>query len=310
MKSTTALKHIKDITEFLKRCGIDDAAKEAETILMHILGIGRVRLYRDSPKLSRWKIRKIDKILARRAKKEPLHYILGDVEFHSIKIKVGSGVLIPRPETELIVDEAIRIVESYKFPPQAGSPEAKKIKSDENTQSAEHKNPNSKIKILDLCTGSGCIALTIAKKIPESEVFGTDISAGAVRYAKKNASANKIKNTRFFCGHLFEPVAGFSPFDIIIANPPYVKTSDTQSLQPEIRDWEPLAALDGGEDGLKYYREILSNARKYIAEKGSVLLEIGYGQSADVCEIAKKNNFMNISVTKDLSDIDRIISLS
>ena len=310
MKKTTALKHIKDITEFLKRCDISDAAKEAELILMRILGIDKVRLYRDSPKLSRWKIRKIDKILARRAKREPLHYILGDVEFHGIKIKVGSGALIPRPETELLVDEAIRIVESYKFPPQAGSPEAKKIINDGNTQSAEPKNPDSKIKILDLCTGSGCVALATAKKIPNSYVFGTDISAKAVRYAKKNSSINKIKNAKFFCGELFGPVAEFSPFDVIIANPPYIRTSDIQNLQPEIKDWEPANALDGGEDGLKFYREILSNVKKYLSKNGSVLLEIGYGQSSDVCKIVKENGFKNISVVKDFSEIDRVITLS
>lgn len=278
----TALKHIKDITAFLKRCDIDDAAKEAEAILMHILGIDKVKLYRDAPELSSWKTRKIDKILARRAKREPLQYILGNVDFHGIKIKVGSGVLVPRPETELIVDEVIKTVE----------------------------NCNSKIKILDLCAGSGCIALAIAKNIPDSYVFGADISNKAVCYAKKNASANKIKNIKFFCGNLFEPVAEFYPFDIIVANPPYIKTSDIQNLQPEIKDWEPLAALDGGEDGLKYYREILSNAKNYIAENGTVLLEIGYGQSASVCEIAKANNFKNIAVMKDFSEIDRIISLS
>jgi release factor glutamine methyltransferase len=278
----TALKHIKDITEFLKRCDIDNAAREAELILMHILGIDKVKLYRDAPELSSWKIRKIDKILERRAKREPLQYILGNVEFHGIKIRVGSGVLVPRPETELIVDEVIKTVENY----------------------------NSKIKILDLCTGSGCIALAIAKKIPDSYVLGADISNKAIRYAKKNSSINKIKNVRFFCGTLFEPVAEFYPFDIIIANPPYIKTSDIQNLQPEIKDWEPLGALDGGEDGLKYYREILSNAKKYLAENGTVLLEIGYGQSAGVYKIAKANSFKNIVVMKDFSEIDRIISLS
>ncbi|HBG93021.1 MAG: protein-(glutamine-N5) methyltransferase, release factor-specific [Nitrospirae bacterium GWF2_44_13] len=283
-----ALEKIKEITAFLENCGIDDAHKESEIIVTHCLGIDKTALYRDNPVLSEKNIKDVDVVLRRCAQREPLQYILGYVEFYGLKIKVGKGVLIPRPETELLAEEVIK-------------------------QFTVH---SSQFTVLDLCTGSGCLALAIAKRFPDAEVYGTDISKDAIRYANENARLNDIRNVTFLKGSLFEPLKQLvtrhpSPvtFNMIVSNPPYIRSSDIANLQPEIKKWEPRNALDGGEDGLNYYRTILSEARKYLMLNGVVFLEIGEGQAAEVSEIAMQNGFRNISVIKDYAGIERIVTV-
>ncbi len=291
----TALDKIKGITAFLQRCGIEDAEKESEIIVTHSLGIDKVVLYRDNPALSEENIKAINEMLARRAKREPLQYILGYVEFYGLKIKVGKGVLIPRPETELIIEEIVKL----------------KVKS-------------AGLKVLDLCTGSGCLALALAKNLPDSTVYGTDISAHAIGYAKENAEINGIRNVTFLKGSLFEPLSqllthnsSLLTFDVIVSNPPYIKSNDIPDLQPEIKDWEPRNALDGGDDGLRYYKEILSRARHYLtppSEKngggGFFFLEIGEGQADAVIMMAVRAGYRDITIIKDYSGIERIVSMT
>jgi release factor glutamine methyltransferase len=226
------------------------------------------------------------------------------VEFHGLKIRVGQGVLIPRPETELLAEEVIKAI-STSNPPFT----------------------KSELKILDLCTGSGCLALAIAKHFPDAEVYGTDISKDAIRYAKENARLNDIRNVTFLKGSLFEPlkqimfsdVQSFK-FDVIVSNPPYIRSGDMPNLQPEINKWEPRNALDGGGDGLRYYRTILSEAPKYLTPPcpplprggwggGVIFLEIGEGQAEEVLVIAMQNGFCNISVIKDYAGIERIVTV-
>ena len=285
----TALEKIKEITASLKRFGIDDAHKESEIILIHSLGIDKTALYRDDPVLSEKELRELKEIIKRRAKREPLQYILGYADFYGLKIKVGEGILIPRPETELLVEEVVKAAESI-----------------------EHRAESTGWKMLDLCTGSGCLALAIAKHFPDAKVYGTDISAIAVRYAKENAALNGISNAVFMKGSLYEPlkqlISGMPlKFDVIVSNPPYIKSNDIANLQPEIKNWEPRNALDGGDDGLRYYREILSEAPKYLDMDGFVFLEAGEGQAGDVSGIARSNHFRRVSVIKDYAGIERIV---
>jgi len=299
----TALEKIKEITAFLQKCGIEDAHKESEMILTFCLDMDKTVLYRDNPVLSSEDMKKIDEIAGRRIKREPLQYILGHVEFYGLKIKVGEGVLIPRPETELLAEEVLRTVRSQK--------------------SESRSQKDSGLRILDLCTGSGCLALAIAKHLPDAVVYGTDISAIAIKYANGNAELNGIKNVIFLRGSLFDPIKKlftihYSLFTVIVSNPPYIKSLDIMNLQPEIKEWEPLNALDGGEDGLKYYREILSVARQYLIsphlEKGGkggfVILEAGEGQAGDVTKIAQSNMFRKITIRKDYAGIERILSIT
>ena len=302
----TVLDKIQEITEFLKGLGIEDAHKESEIIVTHCLGIDKTVLYRDNPALSEKDVKGINTVLQRRARREPLQYILGYVDFYGLKIKVGRGVLIPRPETELLAEEVIKAVESYKL----------QVTSEKEILNSKLQTLNSKLRILDLCTGSGCLALAIAKHFPDAEVYGTDISKGAIKYAKENAELNAIKNVTFLKGSLFEPIkqlvtrhSSLVTFDVIVSNPPYIRSGDMPNLQPEINKWEPRNALDGGEDGLRYYRTILSEARGYLAFSGVIFLEIGEGQAEEVSGIAMQNSFCNIAVIKDYAGTERIVAV-
>src|SRR4030042_3662278 len=263
-----ALDKLREATELLKQYGIEDANREAEIIAIHCLGTDRTVLYRDNPEIHEEEIERIDELLRRRSKREPLQYILGYVDFYGLKIKVGKGVLIPRPETELLAEEAIKAVKREAL---------------------------SVMRILDLCTGSGCLALALAREFPDAKVYGTDTSENAIRYAKENAELNCINNVTFLEGNLFDPIAELatrqpSPvtFDLIVSNPPYIRRNDIKNLQLEIKDWEPVEALNGGEDGLDYYRAIIPGAKGYLKEGGYLILEIGAGQSREVRRIAEE----------------------
>ena len=293
-----ALDKLREAADFLKRYGIEDAVREAESILTHCLEIERTAFFRDNPALRENVIERIDGFLVRRSKREPLQYILGSVDFLGITIKVGKGVLIPRPETELLAEEAIKLIRSQKLNPPA-PPFAK--------------GGNGRVTILDLCTGSGCLALALAKEFPLAYIYGTDISEVAIHYAKENAEMNGINNVNFLQGSLFDPIAhlvtGYSlpvMFDLIISNPPYIRKDDIRNLQAEIKDWEPIVALDGGEDGLNYFRLIIAEARNYLKQSGCLMLELGISQADAVRTIAEQADFTDISFKKDYSGIERI----
>jgi release factor glutamine methyltransferase len=281
-----ALDKIREAMELLKQYGIEDANRESEIIITHCLGIDRTVLYRDNIEISKEELEKIDEFLKMRSKREPLQYILGYVDFYGLKIKVGKGVLIPRPETEILAEVAIETVKREAL---------------------------SVMRILDLCTGSGCLALALAKEFPAAKVYGTDISKLAIQYAEENARINRIGNVTFLEGSLFEPIKKLPTvdcplftFDLIVSNPPYIKRDDIKNLQLEIKNWEPVEALDGGEDGLDYYRAIIQEAKGYLKREGFLIFEIGAGQSEEVRKIAKDADFGNISLIKDYAGIERI----
>jgi release factor glutamine methyltransferase len=297
-----ALDKLKEARKLLGTSGIEDAGREAELTISYCLGIDRLTLYRDNPWIPKDLISRIDGLLQRRTKREPLQYILGHMEFYGLKIRIGSGVLIPRPETELLVEEAIKILKSKMI----------------NTHLPPHpplgKGGQRGGSILDLCTGSGCLALALAREFPEAQVYGTDTSEIAIRYAKENAKLNGIKNVSFMKGSLFYPIKknlksqiSNLKFDLIISNPPYIRRDDIKSLQPEIKDWEPLEALDGGENGLDYYRAITPEAKNYLKEGGYLMFELGNNQADAVRKMAEDTGFINISLIKDYAGIERIL---
>jgi release factor glutamine methyltransferase len=290
-----ALETIQSARELLEISGLNDADREAELIVSHCLGIDRLHLYKEDPDIPENILFQIYEYLRRRAAREPLQYILGYTEFHGLKIKVGPGVLIPRPETELLVEEALRILRNI------GKGKGTEKKSD-NT------------KILDLCTGSGCIALALAREFPNAEVYGTDISEVAISYAEENARINDINNVEFLRGSLFKPFEKLSApghlsfkAGLIISNPPYIKRDEIRNLQPEITDWEPGEALNGGEDGLDYYKMLIPEAGNYLKDNGYLVLEIGIGQSDEVKCMAENADFQDIIVIRDYSGIERIL---
>ncbi len=280
IKDMNALDKLRKSKELLENFSIEDATRNAELIISYCLGIDRISLYRDNPRILENIIPKIDEFLQRRTKREPIQYILGYSEFYGLKIKVEPGVLIPRPETELLVEEAKKIISKFEI-------------------------RNSKFEFLDLCSGSGCLTLALAKKFPEAKVYGTDTSEIAIRCAKKNVELNNINNVTFLKGNLFEPLKNLV-FDLIISNPPYIRKDDIKNLQSEVKDWEPIEALDGGKDGLDYYRAIISGARGYLKKNGYLILELGIGQSDAVRKMAEHEGLKNISLVEDYAGIERI----
>ncbi len=270
-------KILNQVTALLKSCSMDNPSKEAEALIAGVLDIDTSVLYSGSLIISDQQMDTISSAAERRLKGEPLQYIIGHLDFLGLKIKVGDGVLIPRPETELLAEKVIEYL---------------KIKA-------------GPVSVLDLCTGSGCIALAIASHFPNADVCGVEQSDAAFRYAIANADSNDICNVRFFKGDLFSPVEG-EKFDVIVSNPPYIRTKDISGLQREIRDYEPVGALDGGEDGLVFYRRIFSGAKEYLKPSGLLVLEIGHDQSDDIRKIALDNGFIDIAFHKDYSAIERI----
>ena len=289
---------MREISMALRGYGIEDPRKEAEIILTQCLGLERVALYRDNPLLSPLQVKTLRKVLERRARREPIQYIIGHVDFFGLTIKVGPGVLIPRPETELVVEEVIKTVKGRQ--------------SEVISQRPKDPGPSTmekRLKVLDLCTGSGCLALALAKEFPGAEVIGTDVSERALEYARQNALTNGIGNVIFLKGSLFEALEGIR-FDIVVSNPPYIRRTEIETLQPEIAGWEPMEALDGGEDGLRFYREILLRSGEHLEEDGFMVVEVGDGESGDVAAIAKTLGFNNISVCKDYSAIERVLRIA
>lgn len=285
-----ALDKIRSACVFLQIAGIAQPEREAEEIISHSLGVRRVTLFRDNPEIAHEVMQHIDTDLERRARREPLQYILGRIEFHGLMIKVGPGVLIPRPETELLVEAAIAAISAQRTRRPA-------------------------LKFLDLCTGTGCIALTLARQFPDAKVYGTDTSETAIRYSVENANINNLPNAVFLHGSFFEPVRRImreqmskARFDLVISNPPYIRTEDMKNLQPEIR-WEPQDALDGGEDGLDYYRIIIPEAKEYLRGDGILMFEIGINQADAVRKIALAAGYRHTNLKKDHAGIDRIIMM-
>jgi release factor glutamine methyltransferase len=210
----------------------------------------------------------------------PLQQVLGYTEFFGLKIEVNSDVLIPRFETELLVDEVVKYI--------------------------RNKTECYRGRILDLCTGSGAIAIALKKQLGDyAGVTATDISQKALVTAARNAAYNKA-NIEFLQGDLFEPLKG-RDFQVIVCNPPYIPTADIASLQTEVKDFEPLTALDGGVDGLDYYRRIAAEFNDYLAENGIMFFECGMGQSQ---EIVKMFNKYRTKIVADYSGIDRIVIVS
>ena len=296
-----ATEKLREVATFLKRNGFESASKEAEILLRHGLHLDTVEIYRDNPGLTEEQIKNLDDMVQRRLRREPLQYILGHEEFLGLKLIVGSGVLIPRPETELMAEQVIKAVKAQL--------------STGNRSNGDLQFPGSHFSIVDLCTGSGCLALAIAQEFPDLVIYGTDISDSALDYAHMNAEINRIKNVRFLKGNLFQPFEemctaqrSLFQFDIIISNPPYIERGFIKDLQPEIKEWEPLVALDGGTDGLDFYRDLIPAAQRFLKDGGLIMLETGQGQSEAVTTMLVSSGYREIQCIKDYAGIERIIT--
>ena len=291
--------------EYLKSRNIPSARLDSEVLLSFILKKDRTYLYTNSEKpILPEEHKKFKELIERRGRREPLSYITGEKEFWSLKFKVSRDTLIPRPETEILVQAVLDIIK-YPSPPPLPIGERIKVRG---------------IKILDIGTGSGNVAVSIAKESPESHVFTVDKSDSALSVAKENAIIHNVAGRiTFLKGDLCIPFNPPSPpfvkggkeglFDIIVSNPPYIPTGDIEGLMPEVRDWEPRWALDGGKDGLEIVRKIIKDAPLFLKSKGFLAMEIGFGQSEEVSRIiSETDKFHNIKTIKDLSGIERVVT--
>jgi len=252
--------------------GFTDYKAEAEWLVALSVGIKRSEVYQDLEMNS--KQEKVFKsALKRREKGEPLAYIFKSASFYGYDFFVNKNVLIPRPETEELVNFALMSI-----------------------------NKNSKV--LDIGTGSGAIAITIAKEI-NAKVTAVDISRKALRVARKNAKLNQI-NVRFLQSNLFSKLNN-EKFDVIISNPPYITNEAYQGLEKTVKEYEPKLALVGGEDGLKFYKKIIEDAHKHLNNDGKVFFEIGYDQADSVKKLLIDNGYKNVQSKKDLYGNDRIV---
>ena len=254
--------------------GVVDAKNDAWLLLAYSCKIDHTFYYLHmDEEMSEEAYESYQAVIKKRAEHVPLQYITGEQEFFGLPFKVDSGVLIPRQDTETLVEEALK----YARPG---------------------------MKIMDMCTGSGCILISIMKNVADIEGYGFDISKKALIIAKENAAMNKV-NAFFEKSDLFENVT--EQYDMIVSNPPYIPTGDIVSLMPEVGQYEPIEALDGMEDGLYFYRKIVMEAKNHLKEGGILLFEIGCEQGQAVSSMMNYAGFTDVRVLKDLAHNDRIV---
>ncbi len=277
MTETWTILKVLDWTRgYLAEKGVENSRLEAEWLLCEALGMDRVGLYVNFDKpMTDPELAACRELVRRRARREPLQYILGSQDFYGLDFEVAPGVLIPRHDTETLVQEAV-----MRCPEGAA--------------------------ILDIGVGSGCIAVALAKTLPGTRVYGVDPSTKALELAQKNAERHGVTIT-LALGSLFEPFARCQ-FDMILSNPPYIPSADIAGLQPEVRDFEPREALDGGPDGLDFYRLIIPAAPLHLVTGGWLLLEVGIGEASDVLTLFRDaGEFQDFFVARDSGDVERVV---
>jgi release factor glutamine methyltransferase len=273
----TTLRVLTWTKEYLISKGVENARLEAEWLLSAATGLDRVGLYLNYDKpLNENELAEFRAMVARRARREPLQHILGSQEFIGLDYEVNADVLIPRHDTEVLVEEAI----------------------------SRHPNAST---ALDIGTGSGCIAISLMKRLQNLQVTATDISSAALVVAGRNAAKHGVA-IEFLQGSLFSPIAQRC-FDLIISNPPYIPTADIEALEQEVREYDPRSALDGGSDGLSIYQSLIPAAVKHLNHGGWFIVEIGVGQAADIVQLFRRTgSFCEPIVTLDFGGIERVVA--
>ena len=287
------LELIQRTTPYFEKQGVESPRLTIELLLAHLLKKRRLDLYLEFEReLDEATLGKLREMVRRRVSGEPLQYITGEAEFCGLKFAVDRRVLIPRPETELLVETVVGRMESVVPCPDIG---------------CRGESPESRVRIVDLCTGSGCIAVTLAKRL-DAEVFATDVSAEALALAEENAKRHEVeKKIRFFRGDLLEILPDSLAADAIVSNPPYIASGDLARLPKEVREFEPVQALVAGEDGLNFYRRIVGNARRFLLPKGFLCLELGDGQRPAVEHLCVENGWTVEPAVKDLQGKERVM---
>ena len=301
---------IKQILEngvnILKENSIDDALLKSKILLCYILNVEKEYLIiHDKKELSNEDIDKFNIYIKRLINREPLQYITNKQEFMGLEFYVDKSVLIPQPDTEILVEEVINICKNFNNTKLDAKAVGVALLGDPKKEKG-----NNNIKILDLCTGSGAIGISIAKNVENCEITLSDISTEALKVANKNSVGVGFhpdlgKKIKIIQSDLFENIK--DKFDIIVSTPPYIKTEIIKTLEKEVQN-EPILALDGGKDGLDIYRKIIEQAYNYLNKGGYLCLEIGYDQKEEVINLIKETGkYINVYSKKDLAGNDRIV---
>lgn len=268
----------------LEHAGIaaDEARAEARLLLCHSLGIGQetLRAHPDCPVSPEAAVR-FDALIARRAAREPLAYITGARAFYGLALAVTPAVLIPRPETEFLVETALRHLAGRAAP-----------------------------RVADIGTGSGAIAVAVAVNAPDARVWASDVSEDALMVARRNAEQNGVADRiTFAAGDALTPLRPFAPFDALLSNPPYIAASDIDALMPEVRDWEPRLALGIRDDALFFYRRFAAEAPPLLAPGGLLAVEVGQGQAEAVAHLwSHEAGLAEVKVVADYAGIGRVVA--
>jgi release factor glutamine methyltransferase len=284
MEPWTIQKLLSWVTEYFTGKGVDSPRLSAEWLLCYVLGLKRIELYTQFNKVvGQEQLSQLHELVKRAGAHEPIAYITGKKEFYSLEFEITKDCLIPRPETELLVERAIEFLRTR----------------------------NGEQFICDLCTGSGCIAVAIARNFASCRIVATDISDAALTVAEKNVAKHGLMNrVKLLQGDLFEPViAGLGPakFDLIVSNPPYVSEPEYEKLAPNIKDFEPKSALTAGNDGLDIIKKIIADANQHLKPTGALMLEIGNEQGNAVRNLLETAGYFgDVKIDKDYSNLDRL----
>jgi release factor glutamine methyltransferase len=272
----TVLESIQKTTEFFERRGIESPRLQAELLLAHALQLPRMKLYLSFDRvLTPVEVDAFRELVRRRGLREPLQHLVGTVSFCGLELAVSRVALIPRPETEMLAQLGWEFLRQQRSPAPAA---------------------------LDLGTGTGCLAITLAHHCPTVEVFAADISPDALELARANAARHAMNGRiQFGLGDAFAGVPVGRRFDLIISNPPYIATAEIATLEPEVRDHDPAVALDGGSDGLDFYRRLACEAVDYLAPGGKLMVEFGEGQAPELEKIFSGQNWVVEAVVEDYS---------
>ncbi|MDX1953067.1 MAG: peptide chain release factor N(5)-glutamine methyltransferase [Verrucomicrobiota bacterium] len=276
----TILEIIKASSDFLARKGVDSPRLQSELLLAHVLEIPRLKLYLQFERgLEEQQISRMRELVRRRGNREPLQHLVGSVSFCGYEIEVNRSVLIPRPETELLAEQA------WKF----------------------LKGLDGATTLLDWGTGSGCLPIAILLNAPDASAVALDISAAALEVAQRNVARHGLQGRiELWESDGFSAIPGLMQFDLIVSNPPYIPSHEIDSLQPEVKEFDPRLALDGSVDGLKRYRELAEQGRRFMKPGGKIMLELGDGQGEAVREIFTGQNWIVETILNDYSDRQRV----
>jgi len=286
MQGWTIQKLLNWVASYFTQKGVDSPRLGAEMLLSGVLGLKRIELYTQFDKVvDQHQLDRLRDLVKRAASGEPLAYLIGKTEFYSLEIEITPACMIPRPETELLVERAVEFIRARQGP----------------------------ALVCDLCTGSGCVAVAMAKNCPDAKLIATDISDAALQVAAANIEKHRLKDrVTLLCGDLFEPILPYldtMKFDLVVCNPPYVSELEFAALEKNVRDYEPKIALLGGADGLDVYHRVVDKVDALLKPDGALMLEIGYAQGPAVRQLIEQSGaFDQITIEKDFQNNDRVVT--